>query len=463
MIKSMLTNTDAAETVEWPTLPAKRAAPSPWIWLPYIWLFIASTRALSSWLSIGVGSDTPDLEADVSGSFLDRTVLQGLMALGLVVLGRRAERTKTILARNKWLVMLFIYMGLSVLWSNFPAISLRRWFRLLGTLIMALVALTEQSPLEALRALFRRLYLLHIPLSIITIKYFRNIGVAWSRDGSEVSWVGLAVHKNNLGQVAMCSGLVSTWQVLQNWSRKKLTVDLALLVLTLWVLRGPPTARSSTSIIGFIVGALVLFGLQPMRKRPGKVVRGARILGAVAVVALAVMPVFEAIEWNPLEVVVESSGRDMTFTGRTGLWKDVLNNAAKNPVLGVGIGAFWVGPIGYAMYPLENWSRVTPRWRPGQGHNGYVDVCVDLGAIGILLVVIVIGYAFAGALADFKKNFELGRLRLTLLVSIVLNNITESSLLKGTHSLWFLFLLVAINVPTKKVTGCDRRAEILER
>jgi O-antigen ligase len=100
------------------------------------------------------------------------------------------------------------------------------------------------------------------------------------------------------------------------------------------------------------------------------------------------------------------------------------------------------------LYPFPNWSLVTHTWRPGEGHNGYIDVYVDLGVIGVALVLLVIGFAFAGALDDLHNQFELGRLRLTLLLSILTNNLAESSLLNGTHSLWFLFLLVAVNTPT---------------
>jgi O-antigen ligase len=246
----------------------------------------------------------------------------------------------------------------------------------------------------------------------------------------------------------MCSGLVSTWQVLQNWSKKKLTLDLLLLVLTLWLLRGSKNSHSSTAIVGFAVGAAVLFGLQYVKKRPARARRmiltgtlGLMLVGPVAYF------VFDAFDTTPVGLVLEATGRDMTLTGRTGLWKDVIANAAKSPVVGVGFGAFWVGKIGYAMYPLRNWSRATPGWRPGQAHNGYIDVYVDLGVIGVALVLLVIGSAFAGAFDDLRNEFELGRLRLTLLLSIVMNNLTEASLLKGTHSLWFLFLLVAVNVP----------------
>jgi exopolysaccharide production protein ExoQ len=433
--------------VETRSRPVKPVTPSQWIWVPYIWLFIVSSRSLSSWLSLS-GQGGTVIDPDLSGSPVDSALLMLLIVLGLFVLGSRVERTKRILARNKWLVVLFVYMALSVIWSNFPAISLRRSVRSMGTLVMVLVVLTEHNPLGAIRALLRRLYLVYIPLSIVAIKYFRNIGVAYNWSGIEEMWVGLAVHKNNLGQVAMCSGLVSTWQILQNWSKKKLTLDLLLFVLTMWLLGGSKNSHSSTAMVGFTVGAAVLFGLQYVRKRVKQAKR--TILAATIVFALMapfVYVAFEAFDTTPVDLVLKATNRDMTLTGRTGLWKDLLNNAAKSPALGVGFGAFWVGHIGYDMYPLDNWSRVTPEWRPGEGHNGYIDVYVDLGIIGLALMLVVIFSAFIGALDDLQNEFELGRLRLTLLLSVIMNNVTESSFLRGTHSLWFVFLLVAVNVP----------------
>ena len=448
MTQSTLAPLHAAPPVETRSRrPVKPVTPSLWIWAPYIWLFIVSSRSLSSWLSLS-GLNGMVVDPDLSGSPVDSALLTSLIVLGLFVLGSRAERTKRILARNKWLVVLFVYMTLSVIWSNFPAISFRRSVRSMGTLVMVLVVLTEHHPLGAIRALLRRLYLVYIPLSIIAIKYVRNIGVVYNWSGIEEMWVGLAVHKNNLGQVAMCSGLVSIWQILQNWSKKKLTLDLLLLVLTMWLLGGSKNSHSSTAIVGFAVGAAVLFGLQYVKKR---VKQAKRIVLAVtmgfALLAPLVYLAFDAFDTTPVELVLEATNRDMTLTGRTGLWKDLLNNAAKSPVFGVGFGAFWVGRMGYDMYPLDNWSRVTPEWRPGEGHNGYIDVYVDLGIIGLVLMLVVICSAFIGALDDLQNEFELGRLRLALLVSVIMNNVTESSFLKGTHSLWFVFLLVAVNVP----------------
>jgi hypothetical protein len=80
-----------------------------------------------------------------------------------------------------------------------------------------------------------------------------------------------------------------------------------------------------------------------------------------------------------------------------------------------------------------------------------------------VLLLIVIGAGIVGALDDLQNDFALGTLRLTLMLSILMNNIAETSFLKGTHDLWFLFLLVSVNIPrprrrrslAKSVTSSD--------
>jgi hypothetical protein len=62
-----------------------------------------------------------------------------------------------------------------------------------------------------------------------------------------------------------------------------------------------------------------------------------------------------------------------------------------------------------------------------------------------MLAIIV--NAFIGALTHLETDFQFASLRITLLLSIVINNITETSYLKGTHEFWFLFVLFAMNPP----------------
>lgn len=427
--------------------------PSPWLWVPYIWLFFTSTRALSSWISGGRTGLEVGLNA--TGSPLDRLLMTLLIVLGLFALRSRGEQTRRILAKNKWVVALLIFIALSILWSNFPGISLRRGFRSLGAFVMVLVVLTERNPANAVQALLRRLYFAHIPLSIIAIKYFRNFGILYNWNGSEEEWTGISTDKNSLGQVAMFSGLFCVWQILKDWPKKgkkwnlkKVMPSVLLLFPTFWLLRGSKNVHSSTAIVGFAISSIVLIGLQFVKKRSA---HAKRIILAGCIGLIIFTPLlyvaFQAFETTPVEMVLQATGRNMTLTDRTLIWADVMNNAAKSPLLGVGIGAFWVGPIGYDMYPLPNWSRKTPQWRPEEAHNGFIDVYVQLGAVGVVLLFIVIGIAVAGALTHLESDFQYGSLRLTLLLSIIVSNITETSFLDGTHGLWFLFLLTSVNIP----------------
>jgi len=435
-----------------PAQPIGSQAPSRWIWVPLVWLFFASTRQLSTWIAWDKPTAT---NSDLGGSPVDRLLMTSLIVLGLYILHLRWSKAKKILANNKWIVVLFLYMALSVIWSNFPGITVRRWVRSAGNLEMALVVLTERYPLEAVRVMLRRLYLVITPLSAYAVKYMRNIGVAYNWDGVEEQWIGLSTDKNSLGQVTMVSGLFLLWSIFKDWPQRKskrilrkLVTEIAVLGVALWLLRGSKNAHSSSAIIGFIACTAVLVALQTIRRRSGRA--KSIILGCIVGVALLaplISMVFEALNITPVKFVLQETGRDMTLTDRTLIWTDVLNNAAKHPFFGVGMGAYWVGPIGYDLYPMPNWSAKTPEWRPEEGHNGYIDVYAELGLVGEFMMLGIIVSAITGALNHMQTDFQFGSLRLVVLLSILANNFTETSFLSGTHDFWFLFLLFAINPP----------------
>ena len=69
-------------------------------------------------------------------------------------------------------MVFLLFALLSVLWSDFPLVALKRWFRDLGNYLVILVVLSDPRPLEAVRALLRRLCYLLIPLSILLVKYY---------------------------------------------------------------------------------------------------------------------------------------------------------------------------------------------------------------------------------------------------------------------------------------------------
>jgi len=421
------------------------------LWLPLIWLFLVSTRSVSGWLRLGEPLERGKFRDISGGSSEDQVVLFTLLLLGIAILANRRKYLSGLIGANKWIVALFAYMLMSVAWSNFPELSWRRWIRSSGALVMVLVVLTEENPLESILALLRRCYCIHLPFSIIAIKYIRNIGVDYGYDGSEEMWIGFTPHKNNLGQVAMSAGVVFFWSLLRNKSKGSVLLDVSCLLMALWLLIGSGASYSSTARVGFLLGVALLLGLLYVKRNPGLAWRYAKVglllFGIVAGV-IGVGAGFQD-QSSLMSFALEAMGRDATLTGRTGLWADILENASKNPLFGVGFGAFWVGPVGYDLYPLPNWSTVTPEWRPNEGHNGYLDAYVEVGMVGLCLTLGGILAAFRNIRYAMAIDFEYARIRAVFMFILLVNNITESSLLKGTHSLWFLLLLFAINSSSK--------------
>lgn len=154
--------------------------PSTALWIPTMWLFIAASRNVSQWLQFSSGGYDQYLE----GSPLDRAVLSGILALGVIVLINRGGRVGKLLQANIPILLYFLYCGISFAWSDFPDVSFKRWFRALGDLVMVLIVLSDPDWLAALKRLLTRLGFVLVPMSVLFIRYFPQLGRMYTRAGS---------------------------------------------------------------------------------------------------------------------------------------------------------------------------------------------------------------------------------------------------------------------------------------
>jgi len=341
---------------------------------------------------------------------------------------------------NKWLLMLFLYMGVSILWSDYAVVSLKRWIKTTGDLVMVLIILTDRDYLAALSCVLRRCFYIHIPLSIILIKYYRTIGVAWDDLGVEM-WVGVTPHKNTLGELTMTAGVYFIWDIMRSLRKKqylRIGIDSFFLLMVFWILRGSETSRSNAAIAVFFIGVLVLFAVHRLRSKPGEIIRFAKV--GILVLAFVYLAMGVIAQKSLFATAVEASGRDMTLTGRTILWEDLIEIGSRNPIMGTGYGGFWIGNLTHNLWQKHF-------WRPRQGHNGYIDIFVDLGLLGVFGLAAVLYASLKTIFRTFAHDFDYAQLRLAFFSMIVIHNIVESNLTIGTHQLWFIFLLAAISAP----------------
>ena len=142
--------------------------------------------------------------------------------------------------------------------------------------------------------------------------------------------------------------------------------------------------------------------------------------------------------------LITKFGRDITLTDRIYIWNDVYAAAANNPLFGVGYGGFWIERI--ANIPWNS----TMTWVLGQAHNGYIDTYLQLGLVGGFLFARVLFATLPRLVASLDDDFDYGCFRITLFITILFINVTETTFLRGDHHLWFILLLILWTVPSRQ-------------
>ena len=416
------------------------------MWLPLLWMLRCGSRSLIYWFDpqAAMASDSSDL---LTGNPFDRNFFIILEIAALSVLVYRKLDIFYFAKNNKILAALFIYMLSSALWSAFPDVSVRRWVRTLGDLLMVLVILSEKDVPAALDWMYRRFIYVLVPVSVFFVKYMREFGVAYDFTGKAEMWVGVTTHKNSLGQLVVIGSIFLFWAFLRKKGR---WLDIPVFLMGMWLLNGSKTSSSKTSIMVFLLGAALIFILS--RIKNAKIITislGAAL--SIAFLTEAMLEVF--LKSSIFNIVLSSTGRDATLTGRTDLWEAVIALGMKHPVLGGGYGAFWLGNFSNNLWQIFV-------WHPTQAHNGYIDVFVDIGIVGLIIVIALIIAALVSSYKEIIAGSDFGKFRFVLIMMVIIYNISESSLIRPTTLLWFTFLLMAINDPEAKrvVSGSNASA-----
>jgi O-antigen ligase len=128
------------------------------------------------------------------------------------------------------------------------------------------------------------------------------------------------------------------------------------------------------------------------------------------------------------------------MTGRAFLW-EYLKSHAGNPLVGVGYESFWLGSR------LEHiWERFGgPSY---QAHNGYLETYLNLGYIGLALIICNIFSGLFKAWKELPSDFSIGILRISLIIAVVLYNYAEAAF-SGEGNMLLLFWMAVIEPPVK--------------
>lgn len=399
------------------------------LWIPTVWMLCISSKSLGTWLGV---------EADAEGSPLDRVVLSGLICLGMFLLAIRKVDVFSTIKENTWLFLLIAYMLVSILWSDIPYTSSKRWIRELGAVIMALVVLSERDPRQAVQSVLRRTVYILIPFSLVLIKYFPQYGIEFGRWVGERMWVGVTVQKNGLGRLCLISIFFLVWTLVVRWRRGDIPrshfqphAEVLVLLIALFLLKGPPGVYPATAVVALGVGLATFIFLVWMEKR--RIYLGANILTMIVAFVIGYGVVTVMVGGSTVGGFSSALGRDETLTGRSDIWASLLPFFERNPIGGYGFGSFWT-------------PRTVEALRVQEAHNGYLEVSLGLGVIGLLLTAMFLLSFARKAQRALAHDYDWAILCICYLVMALIHNISESSFDSFGRQLMLVLLFLSVSL-----------------
>ena len=411
------------------------------VWIPTLWMMAIAAKPLSIWF--GVAGDAE------SGSMLDRLVLVGLGTAGALVLARRRFDWSAALLAHGWLLVLLGFMLVSTIWSDITLIALRRWIRVAVVPVMALVLMSETDPRRALESALRRSACILIPFSLVLIKYYPALGREYARWSGEEMWIGVTVHKNTLGRLCLISAFFLLWTLYRRWSSPKSPEprcpwwpDASVLLISLFLLKGAENAYSATSVGTLMVGIVTLLGLHAFRKLRLPSLHFALLASALFLICFGAAAPF--LGGENLSTFSVAFGRNETLTGRTETWTELVPVVKRQPLLGYGFGSFWT-------------TERREFYQMSYGHNGYLDILLELGTVGLALYVAWLLSCIWKLRKALAHDHDWGSLALSFVFMAIVYNYTESAL-SSLHEQMTAVLVAASMVVPYDQTRVSRRS-----
>lgn len=365
------------------------------------------------------GADTAD---SYEGNVVMRTMFGVIHVISLGMVAVRWRAALAAVSRRATLMALTALALASAEWSATPEVTLRRALALVGTTALGVLLAARFTPRGLLRvvaAAFGIMAVLSLLFAVALPAYGVDHGI------HPGAWKGVFLHKNALGKAMVIGSITFTllWADLPR-GRRWMGVAGVGFCMSLLLLS---TSKTALTVLVALLASAALFRLLRARLDIAVMVFIAAVVVGGSVVALV------AANW---EALLTAMGKDPSLTGRLPMWQVLLGTVAERPWLGYGYTAFWLGEAGPSAAPLKKIG-----WNAPNAHNGYVDLTLQLGLVGLGLFLAGYLAAFRQALAGMRRTVTAdGLWPLLILTLMLLYNFSESVLLERNNVDWVLYV-----------------------
>jgi len=356
-------------------------------------------------------------------------VLVALILMLLSFLARQEEvRWRALLPIS--LLVFLVWAAASLIWSGYQWATVAGLIYLLAFTLIGLFVAISRDTIQIVRA-FGDVLRVVLALSL-GIEIFSGIlidaplpflGVHGDL-GSLGPISGIEESRDQLGLVAIVSAITFATEH-RTRSVPRLTSVLSLVLAGLCiVLTQSPVIAFGTLVVA--VAAAVIYALRRVRADRRQVWQFV-VLG-LAVVASGVLFVVRG-------AVIALFNAGGTIDNRLDVWRQVIAFAGQNGLQGWG----WIGPWRVSIFPFSWIFEHSPR-PVGSALNAFLDVWLQLGFIGVVIFVGMVGLAFSRSwfLAGARRSVVFAWPAASL-VALIMVSLAESSILSDFG--WMTFVI----------------------
>ncbi|MEM8828346.1 MAG: O-antigen ligase [Cyanobacteria bacterium P01_G01_bin.19] len=370
-------------------------------------------------------------QGDVDSPML-RLVYIGIYFVTLCLLTFRWQRTLVFVTGHFWLMLLIGLAMFSVSWSAVPDIAFRKVISLMGATMFGLYLGSRYDFKQQLN-IYGWTSAIGLFFSIIFALALPQYGIM-NTDAIVGAWQGIFPHKNGLGETMFAGFMTFYFSMQLSADRKYKLFFQALCWLSVIVVY---FSESATALMSVIFIFLIAQGLKRLSITSRKsVLMVLLFLIFSCVILFLFLANFDAF--------LSVNEKDATLSGRTELWSTLWQFIQEKPWLGYGYGSFFSGSSREATVLWQVHS-----WTPVHSHNGYVQMWLNLGLIG--LITFVIGY-FGCLFKSLYKYLVFKDLRMLwiflLLIYTIFSNMTEVSFL-SSNNVWIITLAAIYSMKIK--------------
>ncbi len=336
---------------------------------------------------------------------------------------------------------LVLWAALSVSWSIDPGVSQRRAIAVAASTLFGLYLVARYDG-RTLAELMAASFLILAVGSYVVALGLPSLGV--HSDVNAGAWRGLWYEKNQMGATMVYGALTCAAAAALSPGRRLLWVGALALCVGLIIM-----TQSKTSLLALALALGLGAGLTLMNRGPA---------AAVALIWLGVTlgGVVGGLYALAPDILFEALGKDASLTGRTDIWSAVMAAAEARPLQGYGFAAFWTDDSSPA-----KWIRHQLGWTVPTAHSGWMDLLVQLGAVGVALFTLALGAAVLAALVRHRRTGD-ANWAVMMLAVFTLQIFSESFILAHNSLPWVLAvaamgrLLGPLPAPARSVARAPR-------